>query len=37
LPWQQLGDAPHRMIGKVGENIGEPGLRVDAVELGGLD
>src|SRR6266478_3008614 len=37
LPRQQLGEAPHRMIGKVGEDIGEPGLRVDAAELGGLD
>jgi hypothetical protein len=25
------------MIGKAGEDIGEPSLRVDAVELGGLD
>jgi hypothetical protein len=25
------------MIGKAGEDIGEPNLRVDAVELGGLD
>src|SRR5262249_40109404 len=37
LPRQQLADAPHRMIGKAGEDIGEPSLRVDAVELGGLD
>src|SRR5262245_2954128 len=34
---QQLADAPHRMIGKTGEDIGEPSLRVDAFELSGLD
>src|SRR6516164_3398810 len=37
LPRQQLADALHRMIGKAGEDSGEPSLRVDAVELGGLD
>jgi hypothetical protein len=25
------------MIGQAGEHIGEPGLRVDVIELGGLD
>jgi hypothetical protein len=25
------------MVGQPGEHVGEPGLRVDAVELGGLD
>ena len=28
---------PGRVIGDAGEHVGEPGLRVDAVELGGAD
>jgi hypothetical protein len=37
FPRQEFVDAIDRMIGDAGENVGEPGLRVDAVELGGLD
>jgi hypothetical protein len=37
LPWQELVDPLGGMIGQVGEHVGEPGLRVDIVELGGRD
>ena len=30
-------DAPGRMILQSGKNVGEPSLRIDGVELGGLD
>ena len=36
-PRQQLFQARDLVIGDTGEDVGEPGLRVDAVELGGLD
>jgi hypothetical protein len=29
-------DAPGRVIGQAGEHVGEPGLGIDVVELGGL-
>jgi len=37
VPGQQLGDAPGRVILQTCEHVGEPGLRIDVVELGGLD
>jgi hypothetical protein len=37
IPGQQLVDALCGMILDAREDIGEPGLRVDVVELGGLD
>lgn len=37
VPRQQIVDVPGRMVGQTAEHIGEPGLRIDAVELGGLD
>jgi hypothetical protein len=37
VPRKQLGDVPCRMIGDAGEDVGEVVLRVNAVELGGLD
>ena len=37
LPGQEFVDPPRRMIGQPSEDIGEPGARIDAVELGGLD
>ena len=30
-------DAPGRVIGQAGEQVGEPSLRIDVVELGGGD
>jgi hypothetical protein len=32
-----FGDFAGRMIWQPGEHVGEPGLRIDIVELGGLD
>src|SRR5882757_4872668 len=37
VPRQQLGDASGRMILQARQQVGEPGLRIDVVELGGLD
>ena len=37
VPGQELGQAGRRVIIDPAEDIGEPGLRVDVVELGGLD
>ena len=37
VPGQQVGDPLGRIIGQSRENISEPGLRIDIVELGGLD
>ena len=37
IPGQELGDPLGRMIGQPSKQIREPGLRVDVVELGGLD
>lgn len=34
---KQLVDSVAGMIGDAGEHLGEPGLRVEAVEFGGLD
>src|SRR6202051_1078031 len=36
MPWQQLDHVLGRMRSKPGEDVAEPGGRVDAVELGGL-
>ena len=37
MPRKQFVDPACRMIGDAGEHVGEPGLRVDVVELCGLD
>jgi hypothetical protein len=37
IPRQKLADAFGRIVGQSCEHVGEPGLRIDAVELGGLD
>jgi len=37
MPWQQLVDPLCRMIGETRQDIGEPGLRIDIVELARLD
>jgi hypothetical protein len=36
VPGQQLGDALGRMILQARQQVGEPGLRIDVIELGGL-
>ncbi len=36
-PGEQLVDAVDLVVGDAGERVGEPGLRIDAVELGGFD
>ena len=37
VPGQKVVDTPGGMVGQTPEHIGEPGLRIDAIELGGLD
>ena len=37
VPGQQLGDAPGRVVLEARQHIGQPGLRICVVELGGLD
>jgi hypothetical protein len=37
VPWQELVDAIGRVIGDAGQHVGEPGLRIDVVELCGDD
>src|SRR5689334_10706786 len=37
VPWQELIEALGRMILQAREHVGEPGQRIDVVELGGLD
>ena len=37
IPGQQVGDPLGGMIGQSRQDIDEPGLRVDVIELGGLD
>jgi hypothetical protein len=37
IPGQEFVKAPGRVIGQASEHVGEPGLRVDIVELGGGD
>ena len=37
VPWQQLVQARGGVVGDAGQDVGEPGARVDAVELGGDD
>lgn len=34
LPWQQFRKSALRDVGDAGENVGQPGLRIDVVELG---
>ena len=36
-PGEEILEPSCGMIGQAGEDVGEPGLRVDAVELGGFD
>ena len=37
VPRQQLFEPDRGVIGDAGENVGEPGLRIDVFEPGGLD
>ncbi|MFT7572353.1 MAG: hypothetical protein ACI9JL_003403 [Paracoccaceae bacterium] len=37
MPGQQFVDAGDFVVGDTVENIGQPGLRIDAVEFGGFD
>jgi hypothetical protein len=37
IPWKKLVDPFCGMIGQAGEHVGEPSMRIDIVELGGLD
>jgi hypothetical protein len=37
VPGQEFGDTSGRMIGDAGEHVGDIVLRVETVELGGLD
>ncbi len=37
VPWQQRVDAIGRVIGDAGQDVGEPGLRIDIVKLRGDD
>ena len=37
IPRQQIGDVLGRMVWQSRQHVGEPGARIDAVELGGLD
>jgi len=37
MPGQELVEPRDLVIGDAAENIGEPSLRIDAVQLGGLD
>ncbi len=37
VPGKQVVEAPGRIVGQPREHVGEPGLRIDAIELGGLD
>jgi hypothetical protein len=37
VPRQQFVEAGDRMFGDAGQDIGEPGLRIDVVELCGED
>ena len=36
-PGHHLGDALSGMVGELGEDVGEPGARIDVIELAGLD
>jgi hypothetical protein len=36
VPWEQLGELRLRHVGDAGEDVGEPSLRINVVELGGL-
>src|SRR5690242_17722233 len=37
VPGQEVGKPGGRMIVDPAEHVGEPGLRIDAIKLGGLD
>jgi hypothetical protein len=37
MPWQQFLDPVGGMLGDPGQDIGQPGLRVDIVHFGGDD
>ena len=36
VPWEQVGELRLRHVGDAGEDVGEPGLRIDVVESRGL-
>jgi hypothetical protein len=36
-PWQELVETGDLVVGNAAENIGQPCLRVDTVQLGGFD
>ena len=36
VPWKQVGELRLRDVGDAGEDVGEPGLRIDFVEFRGL-
>ena len=37
VPWEELDEAGLWRVGDAGEDVGEPGLRIDVVEFCGLD
>ena len=37
IPREKVGEVPGGVVGDTVEHVSEPGLRVDAVELGGAD
>lgn len=37
MPWHEFVQAGDFMVGDAGERVGEPGLRIDAIELCGFD
>jgi hypothetical protein len=37
IPRKQVGDLAGWMIGQPGQDVSEPGLRIDVVHLAGLD
>jgi hypothetical protein len=37
MPWEQLIDPRDLVVGDAAEHIGEPGVRVDAIEFRRLD
>jgi hypothetical protein len=36
IPWQRVVEPLDRMLGDARENVGEPGLGIDVIHLGGL-
>ena len=37
VPWEEFVEPRLRRLGDPAEDIGEPGLRIDVVEIGGVD